>query len=122
MIGINKDTEAGQEAADNLRAHFNEEINNGQDDGGFDIVDYNAMDDDDVARLFDKLLDRLTELPEMDRQKIEYCMSKQDVVGRIAHMADDVVASMDRVPVYLTFYNRRAFRLRRQAWRGCRCG
>lgn len=97
LIGINKDTEAGQEAADNLRAHFNEEINNGQDDGGFDIVDYNAMDDDDVARLFDKLLDRLTELPEMDRQKIEYCMSKQDVVGRIAHMADDVVASMDCV-------------------------
>lgn len=97
LIGINKDVEAGQGAADNLRAHFNEEINNGRDDGGFDIVDYNAMNDDDVARLFDKLLDRLTELPKMDRQKIEYCMSEQDVVGRITRMANDVVASMDRV-------------------------
>lgn len=101
LIGINKDAEAGQEAADNLRAHFMEEINNGRDDGGFDIFDYNAMDDDDVARLFDKLLDRLTELPKMDRQKIEYCMSGHDMTDRIIRMADDVIASMDRVLRYI---------------------
>lgn len=97
VAGINKDADAGQEAADNLCSHFEVEINAGRSDR-YSVVDYCAVDDADVARMFCGLLDRLgTLLPEMDRQKVERCMGAADLSGRIASVSAQVVRAMDRV-------------------------
>ena len=97
VAGINKDADAGQKAADNLRANFESEINAGRTDP-YSIVEYCAIDDADVARMFGELLDRLGSLlPEMDRQKVAYCMGAANLSGRIAAAAEQVVRSMDRV-------------------------
>lgn len=97
VAAINKDAAAGQEAADNLRANFEAEINAGRADR-YSIEEYCAVDDEDVARMFGILLERLgTLLPEMDRQKIAYCMGAVDLSARIAVVAEQIVRSMDRV-------------------------
>ena len=98
IAGINKDAEAGQVAADNLRAHFEAEINAGRADGGYEIVDYCAIDDADVANMFGTLLDRLGRLlPKMDAQKVSYCMGGVDLSVQVSEMAERLVRAMDRV-------------------------
>ena len=97
VAGINRDESAGQDAVDNLRAHFDAEINAGRTDR-YSIVDYCAIDDADVARMFGILLDRLGNLlPEMDRQKLEHCMASVNLSGSIASTCESIVRSMDRV-------------------------
>ena len=97
VAAINKDAAAGQEAADNLRAHFEAEINAGREDK-YSVEEYCAVDSDSVAEFFTGLLDRLgTLLPEMDRQKVAYCMGAVDLSDRIALAVAQIVASMDRI-------------------------
>lgn len=98
VAGINKDVADGQEAADNLRSHFNAEVNKGRADKGYDVIDYCAVDDEDVARMFKGLLDRLTaNLPNMDKQKVEYCSKVANINGQISSTTEKIVQSMDRV-------------------------
>ena len=97
VAGINKDAQAGQIAADNLRAHFDAEINAGRVDR-YNVVDYCAVNDEDVSRIFGMLLDRLGALlPKMDRQKVAYCMGSVDLSAQISAAAEQLVRSMDRV-------------------------
>lgn len=97
VAAINKDAAAGQEAADNLRSHFEAEINAGRKDP-YSVVEYCAVDEGSVSEFFTYLLDRLgTLLPEMDRQKVAYCMGAVDLSNRIAVAVAQIVASMDRV-------------------------
>ena len=97
VAAINKDVAVGQEAADNLRAHFEAEINAGREDK-YSVEEYCAVDEGSVSEFFAGLLDRLgTLLPEMDRQKVAYCMGAVDLSDRIAVAAAQIVASMDRV-------------------------
>lgn len=98
IAGINIDNEAGQEAAEALRAHFASEVNAGRADGGYAIVDYSAVDDESVAGMFAGLLDRLgTLLPRMDEQKVSYCMGAVDVSTQVKSAADELVRAMDRI-------------------------
>ena len=97
VAGINKDADAGQEAADNMRSHFEAEINAGRSDR-YSVVDYCAVDDADVAHMFAFLLERLgTLLPGMDRRKVERCMGAANIEARIAAAAAQIARSMDRV-------------------------
>lgn len=97
LFGINKDAKEGQEAADNLRAQLNAEVNGQLSDGGYAIEEYDATNDGDVTRLFDVVLDRFEKLPEMDQQKIDYCMRGSDNSVSMANMADEVVHAMNDV-------------------------
>lgn len=97
LFGINKDAKEGQQAAENLRAQLDAEVNGQLSDGGYAIEMYDATNDGDVARLFGVMLDRFEKLPEMDRQKIDYCMKGSDNSVRMANMADEVVHAMNDV-------------------------
>lgn len=97
VAGINKDAAVGQEAANNLRSHFETEINAGRSDT-YSVIEYCAVDDGDVARMFGELLDRLGSLlPEMDRQKVEHCMGSMDLTFRIESTAEQIIRIMDRI-------------------------
>lgn len=97
VAGINRDEAAGQAAVENLRAHFEAEVNKGRTDC-YSVIDYCAIDDGDVARMFSILLKRLGELlPQMDCQKINHCMGSLNLAASIAAAADSIVRSMDRI-------------------------
>ena len=97
VCGINRDAGVSQDAVDNMRSHFEAEINAGRPDP-YDLVDYCAIDDADVSRMFSGLLDRMARLlPEMDRRKVEHCMGAADLSTRVAEAAERIVRSMDRV-------------------------
>lgn len=98
VAGINKDAQDGQEAADNLRAHFNAEVNKGRSDKGYTIIDYCAIDDNDVKDMFKGLLDRLSQkLPSMDQKKIQFCIDSANIDGEIEHALEQLISSMDSV-------------------------
>lgn len=99
LVGINKDEDnGGQKAADNLRTHFRAEVNSGRADGGYELVDYCALHSEDVARVFNMLLDRLGRLlPEMDKAKVAFCMGGLDLGSRVSDVCDQLVRTMDRI-------------------------
>lgn len=97
VAGINKDQQAGQQAADNLRSHFDAEINAGRSDC-YSLVEYCAVDQEDTARMFGILLDRLGGLlPSMDKTKLDYCMGRVDLSAQVASAMEQLVRAMDRV-------------------------